>query len=69
MNWVIKNCPQCGEKMVLMTANLHFRPKALFNLHCDTCGHILEYGNEPFSIEAKSFDNNELAELFAEILK
>jgi len=68
MNWVMKDCLQCGEKMVLLTANFHFRPKLPFNFHCDKCGQILKYGMEQFSADAKSFDNDELAKLFGQLL-
>jgi predicted RNA-binding Zn-ribbon protein involved in translation (DUF1610 family) len=69
MKWIAKDCPECGEKMVLITANFHFRPKLPFNFHCDKCGTILEYGMEPFFIEAKSFESNELAELLMQIFR
>lgn len=69
MKWVIKGCPRCGEKMVLITANLYFRPKVKFNLHCEKCDNILKYGNEQFSTEAKLLKNDELVELLALLIK
>jgi transcription initiation factor IIE alpha subunit len=69
MKWVIKDCPQCGEKMVLITANFHFRPRLPFNFHCDKCGNILDYGMEKYSADAKSLENDELGKLFMQLLK
>jgi hypothetical protein len=69
MKYVTKECPGCSEKMVLLTANFHFRPKLPFNFHCDKCGKILEYGMEQFSVEAKSVKNDDLAKLFPLLLQ
>lgn len=65
MKWVVKECPQCGNKMVLVTANLFFRPKALFNLHCERCKNILEYGSEKFTTDAKSLHTDEFVDLLS----
>ncbi len=69
MKWVMKDCPQCGEKSVLLTADFHFRPKLPFNFHCDKGGQIIKYGMEQFSSEAKSFANEDLGKMFMQLLK
>lgn len=69
IKWVTKACPQCGEKMVLLTSNFSFRKNLLFNFHCEKCRHKLDYGNVPFSIEAKSINGKDLSELLIALLK
>jgi len=69
MEWVIKECPQCKTKMVLVIANMHFRPKLRFNVHCNNCQKITKYGMEKFSADAKSFEPKDLAELLEALLK
>lgn len=74
MRYVTKDCPKCGEKMTLLMANVHFRPGLLFNFHCDKCQKegnnvMVKYNMKQFDAEAKSFKNQELAKLLADILK
>lgn len=69
IKWVIKDCPHCGEKMVLLTSNINFRNKLPFNFHCEKCGNIFVYGNVPFTCDAKSVNGKDLSELLTTLLK